>query len=100
MSLRRLGLERIDLFQHRIDPQVPIEDQLGILVDLQREGKIRHMGLSEVSVDQIRAARRIAPIATIQNLYNLSKRAAEAVLEFCKAEGLAFIPWFPMATGQ
>jgi pyridoxine 4-dehydrogenase len=101
MSLRRLGLERIDLFQlHRIDPQVPLADQLGVLVDLQREGKIRHVGLSEVSVDQIRAAQRIAPIATVENLYNLSNRASEPVLEFCEAEGLGFIPWFPMATGQ
>src|SRR5438445_199204 len=75
MSLRRLGLERIDLFQlHRIDPPVPLEDQLGLLADLQREGKIRHIGLSEVSVQQIRAARRIAPIATVQNLHNLTNR--------------------------
>jgi aryl-alcohol dehydrogenase-like predicted oxidoreductase len=101
MSLRRLGLERIDLFQlHRIDPQVPMEDQLGVLLDLRREGKIRHIGLSEVSVEQIRGARRIAPIATVENLYNLSNRAAEPVLEYCEAEGLGFIPWFPIATGD
>jgi pyridoxine 4-dehydrogenase len=101
MSLRRLGLDRIDLFQlHRIDPQVPMEDQLGVMVDLRREGKIRHIGLSEVSVEQIRAARRIAPVATVENLYNLSNRAAEPVLEFCQAEGLGFIPWFPIATGE
>ena len=101
MSLRRLGLDRIDLFQlHRIDPQVPMEDQLGVMVDLRREGKIRHIGLSNVSVEQIRAARRIAPIATVENLYNVSNRAAEPVLEFCQAEGLGFIPWFPIATGE
>jgi aryl-alcohol dehydrogenase-like predicted oxidoreductase len=101
MSLRRLGLERIDLFQlHRIDPQVPLEDQLGALSDLQWHGKIRHIGLSEVSVDQIRAVRRIASIATVENLYNLSNRAAEPVLDYCETAGLGFIPWFPMATGQ
>jgi aryl-alcohol dehydrogenase-like predicted oxidoreductase len=100
MSLRRLGLERIDLFQlHRIDPQVPLQDQLGVLVDLQREGKIRYIGLSEVSVRQIREAQRLAPIATVQNLYNLTNRASETVLDYCQAEGLGFIPWFPMATG-
>jgi aryl-alcohol dehydrogenase-like predicted oxidoreductase len=101
MSLRRLGLERIDLLQlHRIDPQVPLEDQLGVFVDLQREGKIRHIGLSEVSVKQIRTAQRIAPIATVQNLYNLTNRASEVVLDFCQIEGLGFIPWFPIATGE
>jgi aryl-alcohol dehydrogenase-like predicted oxidoreductase len=100
-SLRRLGLERIDLFQlHRIDPQVPLEDQLGVFLDLQREGKIRYIGLSEVSLNQLRAAQRIAPIATVQNRYNLGNRASEAVLEFCQTEGLGFIPWFPMATGE
>jgi len=101
MSLRRLGLERIDLFQlHRIDPRVPLEDQLGVLADLQREGKVRHVGLSEVSVEQVRAARAIAPIATVQNRYNLADRASEDVLEYCAREGLGFIPWFPIATGQ
>lgn len=90
MSLRRLGLGRIDLFQlHRIDPQVPIEDQVGVLLDLQREGKIRHIGLSEVSVDQIRAAQHTAPIATVENLYNLSNRASDPVLDFCEAAGWA-----------
>jgi aryl-alcohol dehydrogenase-like predicted oxidoreductase len=101
MSLRRLGLERIDLFQlHRIDPQVPLEDQLGVLLDLQHEGKIRHIGLSEVSLNQLRTAQRSAPIATVQNRYNLGNRASEAVLEFCQTEGLGFIPWFPIATGE
>jgi pyridoxine 4-dehydrogenase len=101
MSLRRLGLERIDLFQlHRIDPQVPLEDQLGALAELQREGKIRHIGLSQVSVDEIRRARAIAPIVTVQNLYNLADRTSEDVLAYCETEGLGFIPWFPIATGE
>jgi pyridoxine 4-dehydrogenase len=101
MSLRRLGLERIDLFQlHRIDPQVPLEDQLGVLVELQQEGKIRHIGLSEVSVDELRAARALAPIVAVQNLYNLANRASEDVLEACEADGIGFIPWFPIATGE
>src|SRR4051794_12276197 len=101
MSLRRLGLERIDLFQlHRVDPQVPFEDQLGALTELQQEGKIRHIGLSQVSVDQIRQARAITPIVTVQNLYNLANRTDEDVLEYCETEGLGFIPWFPMATGE
>jgi aryl-alcohol dehydrogenase-like predicted oxidoreductase len=101
LSLRRLGLERIDLFQlHRIDPAVPLEDQLGELVALRDEGKIRHIGLSEVSVDDLRAAQALAPIATVQNLYNLTNRSAEPVLEACEADGLGFIPWFPIATGQ
>ena len=101
MSLRRLDLERIDLFQlHHIDPQVPAEDQIGALVDLQREGKIRHIGLSNVSAAQIQAAREIATIVTVQNRYNLVDRDSEAVLEFCEREGLGFIPWFPIATGK
>jgi aryl-alcohol dehydrogenase-like predicted oxidoreductase len=100
MSLRRLSLERIDLFQlHRIDPQVPLADQLGVLVALQGEGKIRHIGLSEVSVEELRAAQALAPIVSVQNRYNLADRTAEAVLEVCAAEGLGFIPWFPLATG-
>jgi aryl-alcohol dehydrogenase-like predicted oxidoreductase len=101
LSLRRLGLERIDLFQlHRIDPEVPLEDQLGVLVELQQEGKIRHLGLSEVSVDELRRAQELAPIATVQNLYNLANRQSEALLEVCEAEGIGFIPWFPVATGE
>jgi aryl-alcohol dehydrogenase-like predicted oxidoreductase len=101
MSLRRLGLERIDLFQlHRIDPQVPLEDQLGVLVELQREGKVRHIGLSEVSVEEIGTALKIAPIVSVQNLYNLANRASEDVLDLCAAQGMGFIPWFPMATGE
>jgi pyridoxine 4-dehydrogenase len=98
MSLRRLALETIDLYQlHRIDPQVPLEDQVGALADMQTAGKIRHIGLSEVGVKQIRAARQIAPIVSVQNLYNLVNRSAEPVLEYCEREGIGFIPWFPIA---
>jgi aryl-alcohol dehydrogenase-like predicted oxidoreductase len=101
LGLRRLGLERIDLFQlHRIDPNVPLEDQLGVLVDLQQEGKIRHIGMSEVSLAELRRARELAPIASVTNEYNLAKRSAEDVLDYAEAEGLAFIPWFPMAMGK
>ena len=100
-SLRRLRLERIDLLQlHRIDPKVPLEDQLGALTRLQQEGKIRHLGLSEVSVAQIEAARKLAEIATVQNLYNLGNRKSEDVLDYSEAEGIGFIPWFPLATGE
>jgi pyridoxine 4-dehydrogenase len=100
-SLRLLGLERIALFQlHRIDPEVPLADQLGALVELQAEGKIGRIGLSQVSVPEIQAARAITPIATVQNLYNLSDRNAEPILDFCERDGIGFIPWFPMATGQ
>lgn len=101
MSLRRLGLERIDLYQlHRIDPKVPAEESLGELAALQREGKIRHIGLSQVHVAQIEQARTIAAIVSVQNLYNLSSRRAEPTLEYCEREGIAFIPWFPIAGGQ
>jgi aryl-alcohol dehydrogenase-like predicted oxidoreductase len=100
MSLRRLGLERIDLFQlHRIDNKFPLEDQLGELTTLQREGKIRHIGLSEVDVDQLQAAKAVAPIVSVQNMYNLTVRTAEPVLDACEADNLAFIPWFPLAAG-
>src|SRR6266849_10212709 len=100
-SLRLLGLERIELFHlHRIDPNVPPADQLGALVELQAAGKIGRIGLSEVSVSEIEAARTITPIATVQNLYNLSDRGAEPVLDYCQREGIGFIPWFPMATGR
>lgn len=99
-SLSRLRLERIDLLQlHRIDPKVPLEDQIETLVDLQREGKILHIGLSEVGVDQIKAVRRMTPIVSVQNRYNLVDRKSESVLEYCTREGLGFIPWFPLATG-
>jgi pyridoxine 4-dehydrogenase len=101
MSLRHLGLERIDLFQlHRIDPKVPLADQVGELKLLQDEGKIAHIGLSEVSVDQLEQARRFAEIVSVQNLYNLANRSSEALLDHAEAEGIAFIPWFPLATGE
>ncbi len=100
-SLRRLHLSRIDLLQlHRIDPKVPMQDQIGALVDLQREGKIRYIGLSEVSVKQIEAVRRITSIVSVQNRYNLVDRNSEDVLEYCSREKLGFIPWFPLATGE
>jgi pyridoxine 4-dehydrogenase len=100
-SLRRLRLPRIDLLQlHRIDPKVRLEDQIGALVDLQREGKIRHLGLSQVSVEQIEAVRRITPIVSVQNRYNLVDRSSEDVLDYCTREEIGFIPWFPLATGD
>ncbi|MBV8196507.1 MAG: aldo/keto reductase [Candidatus Eremiobacteraeota bacterium] len=100
-SLRRLRLERIDLLQlHRIDPKVPFEDQIGALVELQRAGKIRHIGLSNVSVKEIEAARRMATIVSVQNLYNLTDRESEDVVEYCTREKLGFIPWFPLDTGD
>ncbi|AQZ61655.1 Aldo-keto reductase [[Actinomadura] parvosata subsp. kistnae] len=100
MSLRNLGLDRIPLFQlHRVDPDVPVEDQVGELRALKDEGKIAHIGLSEVSVEQIEQARAVAPIASVQNLYNLADRSAESVLDHCERHRIAFIPWFPLATG-
>jgi pyridoxine 4-dehydrogenase len=100
-SLRRLKLERIDLYQlHRIDPAYPAEDQLGTLKDLQTQGKIRHIGLSEVSVAQIKHARTIVPIVSVQNRYSLADRAAEDVLEYCEREKIGFIPWFPLGAGE
>jgi pyridoxine 4-dehydrogenase len=101
MSLRRLRLERIDLFQlHRIDPTVPAEEQVGELRELQREGKIRHIGLSNVSVEEVEGARRVADIVSVQNRYNLVDRQSEPVLQHCERLGLGFIPWFPIATGS
>ena len=100
MSLRRLGVDRIDLFQlHRIDNNFPLEDQLGELVALQQEGKIRHIGLSEVSVDQLAAAQKFATIVSVQNMYNLTVRSSEALLDKATEEDIAFIPWFPLASG-
>jgi aryl-alcohol dehydrogenase-like predicted oxidoreductase len=100
-SLERLRLERIDLLQlHRIDPKVPMEDQIGALARLQQEGKILHIGLSEVSVEQITAVRAMVEVVTVQNLYNLANRKSEDVLEYCEAEQIGFIPWFPLATGK
>ncbi|HEV3381136.1 MAG TPA: aldo/keto reductase [Trebonia sp.] len=101
MSLRRLGLEQIPLFQlHRVDPKIPLEEQVGELKNLQSEGKIAHIGLSEVTVGQIKAAQAVTPIATVQNLYNLANRSAEDVLDYSAAAGIGFIPWFPLATGE
>ncbi|MGV9314698.1 aldo/keto reductase [Streptomyces sp. NPDC003691] len=101
LSLRHLGVERIDLYQlHRIDPKVPLADQLGELRLLQQEGKIRHIGLSQVTVPQLDEARTIADIVSVQNLYNLADRGAEDVLDYAERENLGFIPWFPMATGR
>jgi pyridoxine 4-dehydrogenase len=100
MSLRRLGVEQLDLYQlHRIDPQVPLAEQLGVFTDLQAEGKVRHIGLSEVTVQEIVEAEKHATITTVQNLYNLTNRQSEGVLDHCEAENIGFIPWFPIATG-
>jgi len=100
-SLQRLKLERIDLYQlHRIDPAYPAEDQLGTLKDLQAQGKIKHIGLSEVSVAQIKHARTIVPIVSVQNRYSLADRVAEDVLEYCERESIGFIPWFPLGAGE
>jgi aryl-alcohol dehydrogenase-like predicted oxidoreductase len=101
LSLRHLGLERIDLLQlHRIDPKVPVAEQVGELANLQREGKIRHIGLSEVSIDDVKEAGKTATIVSVQNLFNLSQRNAEPLLEYAESNGLGFIPWFPLATGK
>ncbi len=97
MSLRRLGVDRIDLWQlHRIDPRVPAEDQFGVIADMQREGLIRHVGLSEVSVDDVVAARRHFDVVSVQNLYNVAARSSEELLRYCGKEEIGFIPWFPL----
>jgi len=99
-SLKRLRLERIDLYQlHAPDPQVPFADSVGVLAEAQRTGKIRHLGLSNVSVKQLEAARRIAPIASVQNQYNLENRESEDLLKACERLGVAFIPWYPLGDG-
>ena len=101
LSLRRLGQESLDLFQlHRIDPSVPADEQFGLLNDLLDEGKVRAVGLSEVSVDDIEAARRMVAISTVQNLYNVTNRQSEEVLEYCELNDMGFIPWFPVASGK
>ena len=101
LSLRFLGLEQIPLMQlHRIDEKVPLADQVGELATMRDEGKIRFIGLSEVTVDQLRAAQAITPIATVQNLYNLANRSAEELLDYSEANGIGFIPWFPLASGE
>jgi pyridoxine 4-dehydrogenase len=100
-SLKRLRLERIDLYQlHRIDPDVPEEDQFGFLQLARQNGKVRHIGLSEVGTEQIERARRFFPVASVQNRYNLSDRASEAVVDYCDHEGIAFIPWYPLQVGK
>jgi aryl-alcohol dehydrogenase-like predicted oxidoreductase len=101
LSLRRLGVEQIDLFQlHRIDPAIPVAESLGALVELQQAGKIRHIGLSEVSVEELLEAQQTATIASVQNLYNLADRSAEALVDHCTENEIGFIPWFPLATGK
>ncbi len=101
LSLRRLGQDSLDLFQlHRVDPTVPAEDQFGLLRDLLEEGKVRAVGLSEVSVEQIRVAQDIVTVSTVQNLYNVTNRQSEDVLTYCESRGIGFIPWFPMASGE
>jgi aryl-alcohol dehydrogenase-like predicted oxidoreductase len=100
MSLRRLGLDTIDLFQlHRIDAKVPAEEQFGLLSDLVDEGKVRAVGLSQVSVKELLAALAVVPVVSVQNLYNLTDRSSEDVLDHCEAEGIGFIPWSPIAAG-
>ena len=100
-SLSRLRVDRIDLYQlHTVDPQVPIEDSVQTLAELQREGKIRHIGLSNVDARELATARRIAPIVSVQNRYSLADRHSEGVLEVCERDGLAFLPWFPLALGR
>ncbi len=99
-SLSRLKLETIDLYQlHRIDPEVPAEESLGVMAELRQEGKVRHVGLSEVGVEELRQAQEIVPIASVQNRYNLTDRGSEKILEVCEQDGIAFIPWFPLAAG-
>jgi pyridoxine 4-dehydrogenase len=101
MSLRRLGQETLDLWQlHRIDVKVPREEQFGVMRDLQEEGKVRHLGLSEVTVEEIEAAGAFFEVTTVQNLYNVTERKSEDVLEHCEANGIGFIPWFPLAAGK
>jgi len=100
MSLRRLGVDTIDLFQlHRIDRHFPLADQVGELLTLKNEGKIRHIGLSEIDVDQLKEAQQTTQIVSVQNMYNLSSRGAEPLLDFVTSQGIGFIPWFPLAAG-
>jgi len=100
MSLRRLGVDQINLWQlHRIDPAVPHDEQFGVMKEMQDEGLIRHLGLSQVTVEEIEAAREVFDVATVQNLYHLARRDSEDVLAYCEAEGIGFIPWYPLAAG-
>lgn len=101
MSMRRLGVDHIDLWQlHRIDSKVPRDEQFGVIADMQREGLIRHVGLSEVSVSDIEGAKKHFPVVSVQNMYNLVNRKHEAVLDYCEREGIAFIPWYPLGAGK
>lgn len=101
LSRQRLGVEQIDLWQlHRIDSKTPAREQFDVLKRARDEGLVRHVGLSEVSVDDIKAAREVVEIATVQNLYNLTNRQSEDVLDYCEREGIGFIPWFPLAAGK
>jgi pyridoxine 4-dehydrogenase len=101
MSLRRLKVEQIGLWQlHRIDAKVPRDEQFGVIADMIKEGLIRHAGLSQVSVEDIEAARKVFPVATVQNLYNLTDRSSEAVLDYCEVNQIGFIPWYPLAAGN
>jgi len=101
MSARRLGVERIDLWQlHRIDSKTDRKEQFQVIADMQREGLIRHVGLSEVSVDDIKEAQKYFPVVSVQNLYNIAARQSEAVLDYCESQNIAFIPWFPLAAGS
>jgi aryl-alcohol dehydrogenase-like predicted oxidoreductase len=101
LSLRNLRVDRIDLIQlHRVDPEVPLEDQVGAFAELREQGKVRHIGLSEVSVEQLEQARAVTEIAGVQNLYNLTNRQSQDVLDYATRENIAFIPWFPIATGD
>lgn len=101
MSLRRLGVEQIDLWQlHRIDAKVPRDEQFGVIRDMQNEGLIRHVGLSEVNVEEIEAASKFFKVTTVQNLYNLGNRQSEAVLDYAEKNGIGFIPWYPLASGE
>jgi pyridoxine 4-dehydrogenase len=100
-SLRRLRQERIELFQlARIDPTVPAAEQFGVLAELRQQGKVRHVGLSEVGVDEVEAARRIVPVVSVQDRYSLADRAWEPVVDYCEGEGIAFLPWFPLGAGR
>ena len=101
MSLRRLKIECIDLYQlHRIDPKVPVEESLGVLKNLQKQGKIRHIGLSEVNVEEIERAAKTVPVVSVQNEYNIGNRKSEETLKYCEENGIGFIPWFPVAGGE
>ncbi len=101
MSLRRLKVDQIGLWQlHRIDPLVPRDEQFGVIAEMLKEGLIRHAGLSEVGIAEIEAARRVFPVATVQNRFNLVDRTSEAVVDYCTAQGIGFIPWYPLAAGD